>query len=404
MKEKTIYYFNPTCEMAVANGSPYYQPPALLREFEETLSSILLCYSSDGDYLLKNRPICQELVDNFQQLGCAKTEIGNKKEIFDSLKNSNQKVTFCPWGWSPSALNELKDFLPLCDTNIAKNPEHFKKYYERKNAVDVLAKIIKKEPSEFILQQAKLPTIILTLKDVEDSLQKWGQIILKAPLSSSGRGLEVIRKSNLNNSNIQWINTFIKNQGYLIAEPLLNKVVDLSFQYQVQSNRQIDFLGTSFFETNANGQYQGHFLNSHPEVHSFLKKNRIGNYLEELAQKIKVELSDMQFTENEGFLGVDALIYKEDSQYKIHPCVEINARNNMGILSLKLQQLIHPNSTGFYHVFNSTGMTYSDYDKSMKIENPPIFKDGKFWKGFLSLTDSGDSNRFGAYIILDGDK
>ncbi len=39
-----IFYFNPTCEFAVANGSPNWQPNKLLKKMEDDLSVLPLFF------------------------------------------------------------------------------------------------------------------------------------------------------------------------------------------------------------------------------------------------------------------------------------------------------------------------------------------------------------------------
>jgi hypothetical protein len=52
-----VYYFNPTCELAVANGSFSYMAPRLLREFERDCSALPFVFSTLGDFVLtENKP------------------------------------------------------------------------------------------------------------------------------------------------------------------------------------------------------------------------------------------------------------------------------------------------------------------------------------------------------------
>ena len=52
-----------------------------------------------------------------------------------------------------------------------------------------------------------------------------------------------------------------------------------------------------------------------------------------------------------GFLGVDMMICLEDGRYLLHPCVEINLRMNMGVVSHTIfNRYVHCLSHGKYIV------------------------------------------------------
>ena len=47
---ENIFYFNPTCELAIANGSFSYMPPRLLRDFEQDCASLPFLFASPNDF------------------------------------------------------------------------------------------------------------------------------------------------------------------------------------------------------------------------------------------------------------------------------------------------------------------------------------------------------------------
>ena len=44
-----LYYFNPDTEMAIANGSPYYTPPANIVRMADELAYLPAYFSEQGD-------------------------------------------------------------------------------------------------------------------------------------------------------------------------------------------------------------------------------------------------------------------------------------------------------------------------------------------------------------------
>ena len=63
-----IYFFNPTCDFAIANGSPNWQPNQLLQKMEEDLD-LLPAYlaTPDDGILLYNYPSDSFFID-FQKI------------------------------------------------------------------------------------------------------------------------------------------------------------------------------------------------------------------------------------------------------------------------------------------------------------------------------------------------
>ena len=55
MVNPDLYFFNPTCETAVVNGSETYVAPKILRDFEEDLSLLPMLLTSPNDLVLTSQ-------------------------------------------------------------------------------------------------------------------------------------------------------------------------------------------------------------------------------------------------------------------------------------------------------------------------------------------------------------
>ena len=105
-----VFYFNPTCELAVANGSFSYMPPRLLRDFENDCSVLPFVFGKSGDFVLTEKAPSKEFILRL-------TDAGFEMPVFCSLKEMISGKTetigsILPWGWSPALpdLNSPKDF------------------------------------------------------------------------------------------------------------------------------------------------------------------------------------------------------------------------------------------------------------------------------------------------------
>ncbi len=382
--------------MAIANGSPYYQAPAILREFEDELAPILLLFASAHDHVIKETAPPALFMERLDELGLSKAECLPKADSLEMVQNA--PVHLHPWGWSPAELNYLSGYRQPSAIQTRSNQIATSDLFQRKHAVRFINDFLDENPQPFFPQKEERPQLLDSLEAIEKYFLKHPQIVLKSPLSSSGRGLQVIRKSQLNDSNKRWIKTILSQQNYLVAEPLLNKKTDLSFQFELKPLGEIAFLGISYFKTNNNGQYLGHHLNPAADLaYDYFKKDELTTIASSLTDQLRKSCFQSLY---HGFLGIDALVYEVDRKIKIQPCLEINPRFNMGILSRVIEQKIHPESSGLFLTYYHPEKSYQAFAEEQAKKNPPIVTDQLLRKGFLSLTAPKIGSLFGAYLLL----
>ena len=187
-----------------------------------------------------------------------------------------------------------------------------------------------------------------------------------------------------------------------MVEPFLKKETDLAFQFFVDEKKQVNFLGVTWFRTNSNGLYELNYINQVPptlsaEATAFFKrvKDEIACSLQECIQRSNLA------REYYGYLGVDAMLIRDENDaLKIHPCLEINLRYNMGTLALKLGELVHPSTKGKFHIFFDPDSSFKTFCREQGEKFPVNFQDGQFRKGFIPLTEPLETKTFGAWMIL----
>ncbi len=404
MNGATIYYFNPTCELAVANGSFSYMPPLLLQEMERDLSIIPFVFGTEKDFILTDDPPSPEFINRLKNAGFKIPTFCRLIELEALPTGSFDSII--PWGWSPAAHFKLKNLKEKCSEEFKKSPvfnwktEH-RLLYERSTSLNFLYEILKNNPHDWIINQAMCGIKAESCNEIEDLLSKHQAIVLKAPLSSSGRGIQIIRKSKLNESNKQWISGVLKQQNYLIAESYLEKLIDLSFQFQVKDHLEVEYLGYSIFETSSNGQYNGTFI--HPDLNVLLPDEDFTELMEKIdatAGLLKEALQKSEYAKHyRGYLGVDALIFKNLNRLTIQPCIEVNCRMNMGVLCLQLEKKIDKDTSGKFETSMLKHNEFQNYSTRF-FKNELKFRNGKISAGDLPLAEPKPSKKFGAYISL----
>lgn len=402
-----VYLFNPSCDFAIANGSNNWQPNKTLQKMEADLAVLPLFFAKRNDFVLVDELPDNNFLETLLQLGFVIPRFILKKELSENrLFIEEQKNRLLPWGWSPAAHKFLTPLKQSCCSGFQNSPvfqwssEH-RDISSRKFAFEILNKVINSLSVNWTIKETQLPIICITPSDIEKAIADWGNLILKAPWSSSGRGLQPITKTPIHPKVWEKINSVISEQGFIMAEPLLNKVHDMAFLFELK-NGCTRFLGVSHFFTNNKGQYGGNWLNGLPENQSPELTDFIQKCIEVLTRPL-INAIDNSFMAKhyEGVFGIDTLIYRNIyNELRINPCLEINVRHTMGMISLRLEKWLGADKKGVYKIFYQPGTSFATFKKMMEQKHPIKLSDGKFQSGFLALTPSNESVQFGAYLLV----
>jgi hypothetical protein len=71
----------------------------------------------------------------------------------------------------------------------------------------------------------------------------------------------------------------------------------------------------------------------------------------------------------------------------------------MGLLSLQLEKLLSPKSSGLFKTFYQKGKPFATFAHEMQSSHPLKLNEGKIGSGFFALTETNDDSLFGAYIL-----
>jgi len=405
MAKSTVYYFNPTCELAVANGSFSYTPPLLLQEMERDLSVLPFIFASENDFVLTENPPADGFIQRMKEAGFEMPNFLRLNELEALPDGSISDIS--PWGWSPAAHFKLKNLKEKCTDEFKASPVfHWKSehqlLFERSTSLNFLAEILANKSLDWFIDQSLTGIVVTKTEEIEMLLNRHLPLVIKAPISSSGRGIQIIRRKDLSASNRHWISGVLKQQNYLVAEPFLEKMADLSFQFLIKDNCEIEFLGHSFFETNSNGQYSGTLI--HPELETILSAEHIAVFQEKICKTVQIIMDalkkSMYAKYHRGYLGVDSLLFMDHGQLFIQPCIEVNCRLNMGIISLLIEKKIHRDSIGKFGLWYAKSGNFMDFITAQSHNNPLTIKNGKVSSGILSLTEEDSNKKFGAYFSL----
>lgn len=373
--------------MAIANGSPYYMPSANILRMADDLAFLPAYYAEKEDYILVPEALDETFITD------RKTLLGIKCCVMPKdVVEINEFMIPEPWGWSPRACHMFQS-LGLAAVWNAGSEE----LYSRLKARECLAALLLALP---FIRQDILPETGCCVEDVVSYAEK-GASVVKAPLSSSGRGVLFLPKI-VSAKDKEWLRGVLCKQKYVMLEPLLNKEYDFAMEFY-SDGTTVRFLGLSEFYIGINGEYKGNFVGQQRCIEDKLSETVGYETWMQVREQLGLVLSDLIAPFYKGYLGVDMMLYRDgQGEIRIQPCVEINLRYNMGIVALFLsQKYITDGSEGMFSIlyFSKPGEAYQEHLK-LQQQYPFVMKEYKIVSGYINLTPVDSSTKFVAILIV----
>jgi len=391
-----VYLFNPDNDLALANGDENYMPPSSARKMAEDLSLLPLWYASEGALILTS---------NYENAFSWLEDIKHSFGISVDLITENEIASFdslilCPWGWNATLLKHARQLGFLEDSLPDKiKIESIRKLSHRSLSVSLLREL--NISSSYCGYSEEL----MCDEAVRNFVEHYPRVLLKAPWSGSGKGLRPGK--GVYTSHIKgWSNRIIKNQHCVIGEPFFDKVCDFAMEFSCDEDGKVHFAGYSFFETDVRGAYKANLLASDLTIEQrlaeFISLDDIHSLRDRLEEKLAASLNGKY----KGYLGVDMMVcrFSEYPNYRIHPCVEVNLRMNMGLFSrLFYDRFLVKGKTGYFSVdyYQNSRELLEDHLQKAK-DYPLILENGRIASGYLSLTPFSQQSNYRASILIEG--
>ena len=395
---RKIHWFNPGHENAVLTDNPYYTPPASVCKMMSDLALLPVWYGEENDYVIIN-----------EANGASRFLLSIPPEIrptvipvISSELNISAPLEAAPWGLSPQSIRFFET-LRMQNENIIVPPwnEKYKELTGRQTALVCLSKMHDFLPD--IFKSLTLPLFCTTTEEIREFFAQFPPpYMLKTPYSCSGRGLHRIQTCDLDMQSVRWITGALRKQGAISIERALDKVCDFAMEFESDGTGNIRFKGLAFFNTLQKGAYYGNMLGSQDRIEKHLTEYIPVKYLREIQEAVTSILAEKFSSVYRGYLGVDMLVYRNGNTFSIHPFIEINLRNTMGLVALQLsKRLIYNSSWGNLIIVGNKGENkiYSTH-LQMKEKYPLRLSGYKIQSGYLSLCPVTPDTQYMAYIII----
>lgn len=389
-----IHLFNPDHDLALASGQHNYMSPASARVFMHNLATLPYWLAEDGEGLWLED---EEHVDFVQRLNTGFDR--HVHPITPTLLPEVEVDAILPWGWNPALCKHLagKGFalwLLPAHTLLAK----YRHFAHRQQAVRLL-------PSLRLNEHFCGRSVLLTdLPSCHAFVRSQIPCLLKAPLSGSGKGINRCR-GVFTPSLEGWCKRLVHSQGGVVGEPLYDKVADFAMEFRWEQGQDLAFVGYSLFDTDAGGSYMGSTLASDADIEqrlsTWVEVQQLRYLRTELLQRLPQLLGDGY----RGFLGVDMMICRFDTSptYRIHPCVEINLRTNMGIVAHRLtERLLPPGGRGRFAIdFHPQLGEALARHRQLEAEHPLVLNANRVQSGYLALNPVNEDTRYRAWMLVE---
>lgn len=329
-----LLLFNPQNDAALACDRPGFTPGRGAMELSRAGALLPMWWAEPGDEVLVDDPalipISEEMAARYGLHGKAATA-------------PSSSCLPMPWGWSRYTKRLFlragvhTDSLPS-DEAI----DCWRQLSHRRTAIAINRLI--GTPAELI------PIEAFSLSRAIEAVNHFGRAVAKLPWSSSGRGIlfcHDIPRPTLEN----YLSGIIHRQGSVIIEPYFERVQDFATLFYCDGTR-VEFKGLSAFSTNSRGSYISNIVMNQSALLQYIGLD-IDPYKERLAYAIQQIVIPSHYR---GYIGIDMLSYIDNGgSIRIAPCIEMNLRNTMGVLSLHLaQKLLKADQSAVFNITKTT--------------------------------------------------
>lgn len=363
-----VHLFNPENDVALGYWKNSFTLSPLVCSLHRDGASLPMWYACPGDFVFD--PKASESAEWYSLVS---RRFGLDVTVADSVHSGLKGM---PWGWSYDACRQFAEI--GAEVPGPERIERHRQLSHRRLTAEIMARLSGILPFSI----PAVPYEAESIKDVRTKLDEWsGRIFVKAPWSSSGRGVVYVDK---------WTDTvearirnIIRHQGSVMCEPAVDKCRDFAMEFH-SDGRRVEWVAYSLFFNEHGASYSGNILAPDFELERMLIADGADKvHLESVKSALVDIFNDMIAPYYEGYFGVDMMIAADGM---IVPCVEVNLRMTMGVVAaLWRDRYMSVGSRGRYFV----GMKRAD-----ACHAEPIFDKNRMVNGRMCLTPPRRDGKF----------
>ena len=348
----TLHIFNPGHDEALAAGTPYYTHTRAARRLADNLWELPKIWAEADDIVV------------------AESRLKTANLPWDDIESIS------PWGWDAALVHTLrqagapKRLLPS-DTAL----ERIRLISSRQTTVRLISLIDTPCESRWCT----------SISEISEAISQWGNIVAKAPWSSSGRGI-ITLEGEVSDSQERRIARILERQGAVEVEPQYKNFTDFAMEFRADGRGNIAYEGLSVFQTSTSGEYTGNIIS--PTLHAAQTLRDIS--LSSTISNLTTHLSHIIGKDYCGILGVDAMLIDTNEttapeNIVINPCVEVNLRHTMGWVALQLGKRLNEGQTGQFVIRPRQSLAAGEVD---------LTPSGQAWQAVMLIASSAEEKDF----------
>ena len=310
-----LLLFNPETEYALASGASFYTPPARVEKLRREMQLLPEAWAEPEDMILVDD--ASHLKSDFKLV---------QWHMLENIMCEYPDLIIEPWGWNQALVRKMLDHgVPadrLPDRSVI---SRIRELAHRRTTVLLTTEWNKRVDISF---QTDVPVELGSIELCMDFYRENTGCWLKAPWSSSGRGVINTSADMTPELVEQWCRGIIRRQGSVMGETGADRVADYATEWHM-SNGRAEYLGLSSFSTSNRGKYiANNTLNQSLMKAKFNSQSKLGLDTVISIQKIILE---HVLTGYDGLFGVDMIVEKGGN---LRPFVEVNLRRTMGMIHI----------------------------------------------------------------------
>ena len=316
---KEVYLFNPEHDLALAHGAHNYTAPPFARQFRRDLRLLPAWVAPAGSYIAipddcsvdEDRRWLQD-----HHLDITPVPISQIADLGD--------CRIQPWGWDATLGHQLLQ-AGVSPDNLPTDEQ-----------LDWIRRLSHRRTSIAVHQAlgnafSPCPVELSTVNEVTAFMRQHPGYYLKMPWSGSGKGIYRVLDPQGDRHVHHWIEGALRRQGSLLCEVGLDRVQDFAIELLCRDGVTM-LMGYSVFDSDFHSQFGAGRVAPREELHELLQ----GMYpdLDSVIGQLIIAINELIAPHYNGPLGIDMMLYwDEKGRIAINPCVEVNLRMTMGMVT-----------------------------------------------------------------------
>ncbi len=308
-----LLLFNPETEYALASGASFYTPPARVEKLRKEMQLLPESWAEEGDMILvDDAGACKS---NFKLVDW---------NMLESIFAQYPDLIVDPWGWNQALVRKLMDYgVPAERLPDEKAIKKIRDLAHRRTTVLLAEKWNEIADDKYATH---VPVELATVGECMEFYHAHPGCWLKAPWSSSGRGVINTAADMTPELVEQWCRGIVRRQGSVMGEIGADRIADFATEWEI-SAAGAQFIKMSSFSTSNRGKYISNDRISQEEMR--FRFDSLSSVTIENVIALQKRILQEVLVGYEGLCGIDMLVERDSH---LRPFVELNLRRTMGML------------------------------------------------------------------------